>query len=392
MVGGPQIGYFYPGLTYEIDMHAGDLQWRGATSAPFPGYLLIGRGADFANTLTSASGDIIDQFVEKLCNGSDTMYVHKGECLAMEHFDAGTLNGDPVSFMRTIHGPVVGYATVGGERVAISSKRSSYGQDTLDQLFFRRLSNGQVDSPKSFFKAASKTPQTFNSFYIDNRHIAEFTSGLLPIRHPDVDPGLPTLGTGKYEWQGFLDRAGHPQGVDPEDGTITNWNQGAALGFGAADNEWGRNGSVARIDLLDRNLRRLKRGGKWTHASVTAAMNAAATQDVRAIDTVPLLKKLLAGSTAPTAQAQAMLDVLIGWRQRGGSRLDRDLDGLIDDPGAAVMDAAWPLIADGFIEPRLGPQLDRAATRCSRAGMRRPAASTPAGISIWIATFARCSG
>ena len=38
MVGGPQIGYYYPGLTYEIDMNAGDLKWRGATSAPFPGY------------------------------------------------------------------------------------------------------------------------------------------------------------------------------------------------------------------------------------------------------------------------------------------------------------------------------------------------------------------
>ncbi len=60
MVGGPQIGYFYPGLTYEIDMHAPGLQWRGATSAPFPGYMLIGRGEDFATTLTSASGDIID--------------------------------------------------------------------------------------------------------------------------------------------------------------------------------------------------------------------------------------------------------------------------------------------------------------------------------------------
>ena len=83
MVGGPQIGYFYPGLTYEIDMHAGDLQWRGATSAPFPGYVLIGRGEDFAHTLTSASGDIIDQFVEKLCNGSDTMYLYKGQCLEM---------------------------------------------------------------------------------------------------------------------------------------------------------------------------------------------------------------------------------------------------------------------------------------------------------------------
>ena len=48
MVGGPQIGYFYPGFTYEMSMDAGDLEWRGATSAPFPGYMLIGRGEDFA--------------------------------------------------------------------------------------------------------------------------------------------------------------------------------------------------------------------------------------------------------------------------------------------------------------------------------------------------------
>jgi hypothetical protein len=87
-------------------------------------------------------------------------------------------------------------------------------------------------------------------------------------------------------------------------------------------------------------------------------MNAAATQDVRAIFTVPLIKRLLKGSTAPNAQAQAMLDVLIGWKQRGGSRLDRDLDGFIDDPGAAVMDGSWDVIADAFMGPRLGSQLD----------------------------------
>ena len=72
MVGGPQIGYFFPGFTYEIDMHAPGLVWRGATSAPFPGYMLIGRGEDFATTLTSSSGDIIDQYAETLCGGSDT--------------------------------------------------------------------------------------------------------------------------------------------------------------------------------------------------------------------------------------------------------------------------------------------------------------------------------
>jgi acyl-homoserine lactone acylase PvdQ len=358
MVGGPQIGYFYPGLTWEMEMHAGDLQWRGATSAPFPGYLLIGRGEDFANTLTSAAGDIIDHYAERLCNGSETMYEYKGECRPMEEVDAGTLNGEPVSFLRTVHGSVIGYATSQGERYAIARKRSSYGRDTLDQLFFRRLSNGQVDSPQSFFKAAAKTPQTFNSFYIDNAHIAAFTSGRLPIRHPKVDPGLPTLGTGQYEWQGFLSNAGHPQGTDPADGTITNWNQSAVKGFGAADNDFGKNGSVVRGSLLNRMLDRLQRKGKWNLASVTSAMNAAATQDVRAIFTVPLIKRLLKGSAAPNAQTQAMLDVLIGWKQRGGSRLDRDLDGFIDDPGAAVMDGSWDAIADAFMGPRLDSQLD----------------------------------
>ncbi len=367
MVGGPQIGYFYPGLTYEIDMHAPGLVWRGATSAPFPGYMLIGRGEDFATTLTSASGDIIDQYAERLCGGSDEKYLFRGQCRAMGHFNAGTLNGDPVEFLTTVHGPVEGYATVNGTKVAISSKRSSYGKDVLDQLLFRRLSTGRVNSPSSFFRAAALTPQTFNSFYIDNQHIAMYTSGRLPIRPPAVDPGLPTLGTGAYEWQGFLSDSGHIQGVDPSDGTMTNWNNISAHGFGASDENWGGNGSAARVDLLDRNLARLKGSdGKWTLAEVTAAMNAAATQDVRAIDTVPLLRRLLPTSQAPNQQPAKMMSLLIAWRNHGGSRLDRNLDGKIDDPGAAIMDAAWPRIADAFMMSKLGPQLDELNSLFSR--------------------------
>lgn len=366
MVGGPQIGYFYPGLTYEIDMQAPGLNWRGATSAPFPGYLLIGRGEDFATTLTSASADIIDQYAEKLCGGSDTMYRYKGKCLEMGTFDAGTLDGEPVTFKTTVHGPVVGYGTVKGKKVAISSKRSSYGKDSLDLLYNRRLSNGKVNDPKSFYRAASKTPQTFNSFYIDDKHVAEYTAGLLPIRPDDVDPGLPTLGTGKYEWEGFLGKKRHPQGIDPKDGTMTNWNETVAHGFAAADDQFGRNGSAMRVDLLDKNLARLKKKGKWSLASVTSAMNAAGTQDVRAIDTVPLLKRVLKGAPAPSRRAQLMLDLMVDWRNSGGSRLDRDLDGSIDDPGAAVMDGSWNNIADAFMKPRLGTQLDELASLFSR--------------------------
>jgi hypothetical protein len=39
-----------------------------------------------------------------------------------------------------------------------------------------------------------------------------------------------------------------------------------------------------------------------------------------------------------------MLDLLVRWRLNGGSRHDRDLDGKIDDPGTAIMDASWPLL------------------------------------------------
>ena len=189
----------------------------------------------------------------------------------MGSFDAGTLDGEPVTFQTTVHGPVVGYATVDGEKVAISSKRSSYGKDSLDLLYNRRLSNGQVHSAKSFFKAASLTPQTFNSFYIDDKNIAMYTAGLLPIRNKNVDPGLPTLGTGKYEWKGFLSKQRPPAGHRPaRTARSPTGTRPRAKGFAAADNEWGHNGSAERVDLLDKNLDRLAtKKGKWTLASVT---------------------------------------------------------------------------------------------------------------------------
>ena len=367
LVGGPQISHFFPGLVLEMDMHAPHLHWRGATSAPFPGYLLIGRTPRFSTTLTSASGDIIDQYAETLCGGGNESYLYKGRCRPMGHFDAGTLDGDPVNFLTTVHGPVVGYAKVRGRTVAISSKRSSRGKDVLDQLLFRRLSNGSIKDPKDFYQAASETPQTFNSFYIDSKNIAEYTSGRLPIRNPNVDPGLPTKGTGQYEWRGFLKPLAHMHGKNPRQGFMTNWNNGAARGFGAADDQWMRNGSVGRINLLNFNLKRLSKRGRWSPSTVTSAMNAAATQDVRAIVMVPLLARLLRSSAAPSPQAAEMLSLLQQWRAQGGNRLDLNGDGLIDHPGAAIMDTAYTKIVDSAMAARLGqsllPELNQLAGR-----------------------------
>ena len=91
LVGGPQIGYNYPGLTLEMGLYGPHIAVRGATSAPFPGYMLIGRGTDFAWTLTSAGADIIDTYAEKLCGGSRTRYVYNGKCRRMKTVNAGTI-------------------------------------------------------------------------------------------------------------------------------------------------------------------------------------------------------------------------------------------------------------------------------------------------------------
>jgi acyl-homoserine lactone acylase PvdQ len=351
-VGGPQIGYYYPGLTSEMDLHGPGWNARGATSAPFPGYILIGRREDFVWTLTSAGADIVDNFVETLCAGSDTKYLYRGQCRSMSHFNAGTLDDKTVEFNRTVHGPVVGYATVDGRRVAVSRKRSSYLLDGVDLLLFQKLTRGRVPNARAFLKAAAVSPQTFNTFYADSDEVAQITTGRLPLRAPGVDAGLPTDGQGQHEWRGFLKAKAHPQGI-LKGGVLNNWNNKPARGFPAADDQWAY-GSIGRVDLLNDNTAKVK---KHTLATLTGAMNAAATQDVRVMKFVPLLARLLKGGTAPSARATRMLELLEAWRAGGGSRLDRDLDGKIDDPGAAILDTAWNRLADAAMTPVLGKPL-----------------------------------
>jgi acyl-homoserine lactone acylase PvdQ len=351
-IGGPQIPYLYPGLTLEMDLHGPGWTARGATTAPFPGYILIGRREDFVWSLTSAGADIVDTYVETLCEGSDTKYLYKSRCRDMKPFDAGTLRGQPVRFDTTVHGPVVGYATVDGRRVAVSRKRSSYLLDAIDLLLFRRLTRGRVRSARDFFDAATVSPQTFNTFYADDDEAAMVTTGRLPIRARGVDPGLPTDGRGRHEWRGFLAPDAHPHGI-VRSGVLNNWNNKPARGFPAADNQWAY-GPLNRVDLLNQNTAKRR---KHTLATLTGAMNAAATQDVRAMTFVPLLGELLEGGTSPSPRAMRMLELLEDWNRQGGSRLDRDLDGRIDHPGAAILDTSWNRLVDAAMVPVLGRPL-----------------------------------
>jgi len=354
---GPQVGYYYPELLLELDLHGGGYDARGAA---FPGIsfaVLLGRGADYAWSATSAGSDLVDEYVEPLCDDSETRYQYRGECRAMTTFAAGTIKGVPgapereLVYRETVHGPVTAYATVAGRRVAISRKRSTRDRELLAAPFFFGLSTGAVRSSADFFRLASTMELSFNWHYVDDRDIAVITTGRLPVRPPTVDSGLPTKGTGEFEWSGFVPPRGHPQQVNPRSGMILNWNNKPAPGFTAADNEWSY-GSVQRVDLLWAAAQRRR---KHSLASLVGAMNLAATQDLRLVRVWPAIRAALARGNAPSARAGLAVQAVDDWLAAGGSRLDRDLDGAIDAPGAAVLDASWQPLGDAVLEPVLGP-------------------------------------
>jgi acyl-homoserine lactone acylase PvdQ len=354
-VAGPQIGYFYPGLTLEADIAWPGGQARGVYSPGNPGSILIGRGQDFAWSLTSAGSDLIDEYAEELCGGSKTRYRYKGKCRSMGSVDAGTIKGEgKVRYRTTVHGPVTAYAKSGGKRVAIARKRASFGRDVLFELPFRDATAGKISGAKSFAKSFAKSPFTFNVGYADDRDIALFSAGELPRRAKGVDSRLPTLGTGKYEWTGTLPSKDLPQSVNPSNGRLINWNNVPARKWGAADNNWSY-GSLHRVSLLEGQIAR-----RPTHdlASVTSSMNAAATQDLRSVALTPSLSTLLRGGPAPTPRAMRMLELLEGWRAAGSSRLDRDENGTMDaGPAPAIMDELYPRLLDAVMGGALGPQL-----------------------------------
>ena len=360
-VAGPQVGYFFPEFFAEMELSGGGFATRGAV---FPGvpFVVIGRGPDYAWSATSSQADNTDLFVETLCGGDDRHYQYRNQCLPMQRFLVGTLKSpgaadQHVSYLQTTHGPVIGYGTVKGAKVAISVQRSTRGREILSFRPFYELDTGAVTSARSFLESMSGVEFAFNWFYADDRDIAFFSSGRLPVRAPGTDPALPTLGTGDYDWRSYLLYVEHARSVDPKSGLILNWNNKPAANVGAADSNFSY-GSVQRVDLLRTAMAGVQ---KFTLASVVSAMNKAATQDLRVVRVWPLIRAVLDTGPAPSVRAEAAAGLVDQWLTQGGSRLDANGDGKIDAAGAAVLDAAWPNISKAVFEPVLGPLVQRLA-------------------------------
>ena len=353
---GPQLGYYYPEIVQQIDLHGPGIQAQGAAVPGLAMYILIGRTKDYAWSLTSAGHDIRDVFAERLCNldGSPATrtsnhYRYNGECRAFDDVNAGTLNGTPLRYKSSIHGPVIATATIDGKFYALSRKRSTFGRDGLNLAALKDMTEGKASTPQKFWSAANQFGFTFNWAYVSRKTTAFFTSGRLPRRSAGLDRRLPTLGNGNFEWRGFLREDEHPHDVGGPNALLLNWNNRSAPGFMHGDDE--PYGSVHRVELFDRFPFSVKL------PDVVGVMNRAATEDVRS-PVWPVISRVLRKTAAPNQRDRRIVNLLDDWVSRDAPRLDADNDGKYDEPSPAIMDALFKPLAQTVLHGRLGDLVD----------------------------------
>ncbi|MFE2411412.1 penicillin acylase family protein [Kitasatospora sp. NPDC059408] len=384
---GPQTGYFAPQLLMLEELQGPGISARGAAFAGLSFYVELGRGQDYAWSATSAGQDITDTYAVPLCTSdgspvttASNSYLWHGTCTPFERLERKdawsptTADSTPagsytlVSY-RTNYGLVSARGTVGGAPVAFTSLRSTYRHEADSIIGFQEFNDpGAVHDAASFQQAAQDINYTFNWFYADSRDIAYYNSGSNPVRAPGVDPGLPVLAQPAYEWADF-DPAGntarytppaeHPQSVNQD--YYVSWNNKQATGYTAAG--FG-NGSVHRANLLDARVKSLVQQGKVSRVALTRAMEGAALTDLRAEDVLPDLIRVLRSAPVTDPAALAALQNLEAWLADGGTRHESSpgSGAYADADAIRVMDAWWPLLADGVMRPGLGDQLFTALT------------------------------
>ena len=99
---GPQLGYYYPEIVQQIDLHGPGINAQGVAVPGLAMYMLIGRTQNYAWSLTSAGHDVRDVYAERLCepDGSQpsrdsTHYRYRGKCQPVRELQRGPAGRGP---------------------------------------------------------------------------------------------------------------------------------------------------------------------------------------------------------------------------------------------------------------------------------------------------------
>ena len=360
---GPQTGYFAPQLLTEQAVVAPGIRARGVSFAGTSLVVQLGRGVDYAWSATSAGSDLVDTVVERLCEpgGGDGDRRVRGlpvgervpcrwtrTCTRRPRSRTPAARGSRSSTASSCCAPSTASSSCAPRSTARRSRsciqRSTYGRELDSALGFERLGNPDyVKDAAGFREAAAAIDYTFNWFYVDDRDIAYYSSGRLPLRAEGVDPHLPRWGDAAYDWQGWLATDDHPQQVNPPSGYLVSLEQqaGARLRRGrrpvglragapqrGAVRPDGRPGRRGRRDDDGHGRRRPGRRHRRLPRRLHPAV--AARRDRRRPRRWP---------RPPT--------LLRGWAERGAHRLDQDRDGAYEEQAAIALFDEWWGPADG---------------------------------------------
>ena len=355
--GAPQVGYAVPAFFMDVDVHAPGVDFRGPAVPGASALIPLGRGSDYAWSLTTGYSDAVDTRVELLCDPKggeaqedSTGYMFNGRCLEMKsREETFTVTPTPVSpgepreethaFYRTKHGPVFGRGKVKGRPVAFVKQRMFFKKEIDSVPQFLRW-NTAIDDIEDFNAAARDFTMSFNAFYADHDEIGYFHVGLYPKRARGVHPSLPTWGTGEWEWQGRLPYRRHPKVIDPTKGWVTNWNNQPARRWKNFDGL--KFGAVHRVDLLHDKMNALLAGpGKANLSDLVDVARESATQDPRGVylgRKMVRAAKAALGTDAKDAAALALVD---DWVKAGAHRKNTDRDETMDNGAALILFDEW---------------------------------------------------
>ena len=329
LVNGPQLGYSYPTLVAELEVHGGGYDARGVTVAGLP-VVGIGYGERTVWGLTTGESSTIDSFIVELDPANDHRYLYKGEYRDMEcrteTVDYRTSsNGVPnvsepepgnnsvdVEVCRTVHGPVV--ARSADKKFARSVQYAMWKREveTIEAVH----DWNRVDTFPEFYAAMAKATWNENTMYADaDGNIAYFHPGLHPWRHPATDQRFPIKGDGSQDHCGMLSFANTPKSINPARGYLHNWNNKPSLGWGdgtGGDANQVPSSSDGRNVNWEKVIRKELDGDGLTYSDLVEMDKRIGRIDERA---AALLAPILScdGACGLTAAEQALVTILKTW-------------------------------------------------------------------------------
>jgi len=333
LVSGPQLGYSYPSELYEIEVHGGGYDARGATVPGLP-VVGIGMGTTLAWALTTGESKTIDSFIETVRPASGdrpAQYFFDGawrdqQCrtetvryrLAPDGVPAGPpLASVQVEVCRTHHGPIVAATEPSddgpagpGTALARSLAYAIWGREL--QTLSGILQWNRATTFEAFRAGVAAVTWNENCLMATaDGTIAYWHPGLYPVRSPRTDLRLPTPGTGGFEWDGFLPFDQMPHAVNPAQGYLANWNTKPSVGWleeaGVAPGQPA--GAFQRVEDITAQIEALT---PLEAADLAAIDRFIGIADHRAAPLLPLLRPL-ADLTDATDTERAALGLLTAW-------------------------------------------------------------------------------